>query len=119
LLAEQGGKSAGPEAEAAFQVMALELENGRFAWQWALTDWPESSPLLSQLLPHLSLFYLRRGRSLEAVAWLGRRLKVVAGAEPLAALLQHQLPNMKRRWGALFRRKSGCWPVCRRWKQPV
>lgn len=90
LLAEQGGKSGGAEAEAAFRVMALELENGRFAWQWVLVTWPESSPLLNQLLPPLSLFYLRRGRSLEAVAWLGEALETVAGAEPMAARLQHQ-----------------------------
>ena len=90
FMADRGSKSTGEEAEAAFRLMALELENGRFAWQWALTDWSATEPLLSQMLPHLSLFYLRRGRSLEALDWLAEALQTIAADHPLTARLHHQ-----------------------------
>jgi len=88
-VAAQGSKSAGPEAEAAFTRMALELENARLAWQWALEQWPDTEPMFNQLLPHLSLFYLRRGRSPEAITWLGEAQAVATGGR-LATRLQYQ-----------------------------
>lgn len=96
--AMQGSKSGGAEAETAFGMLALEVGNGRLAWQWALEHGPETEPLLSQLLPHLSLFYLRRGRSLEAVAWLAEALAVVNDG-PLAVRLQHQLAKHEEGMG--------------------
>ena len=101
FLAAEGSKSAGPEAEAAFRVLARELENGRFAWQWAVTRWPETEPILTRLLPHLSLFYLRRGRSLEAVNWLTEALAQMALANSglLTAQFQHQLAKHEEALG--------------------
>ncbi|MFO7684053.1 MAG: tetratricopeptide repeat protein [Chloroflexota bacterium] len=101
FLAAQGSKSAGPEAEAAFQKIALELENGRFAWQWALADWsqPAAEAILTQILPPLSLFYLRRGRSLEATAWLVEAIQSIMADGPLAARLQHQLAKHEEALG--------------------
>ncbi len=88
-MAVEGSKSDGPEAEAATGRLALDLENGRLAWQWGLEHCPDAEPLLRQLLPHLSLFYLRRGRSPEAMRWLAEA-RNVASAGSLAALLAHQ-----------------------------
>jgi len=98
-MAAQGSKRAGPEAEAAFQKIALELENGRFAWQWTLTGWPETDALLLQSLSPLSLFYLRRGRSLEAVGWLAEAIQAIEADGPLAARLQHQLAKHEEALG--------------------
>lgn len=120
LLAAQGAKSAGPEAEAALRLMALELENGRFAWQWALTGEPTAAPLLAPLLAPLSLFYLRRGRSLEAAAWLEEAMPVVEPAAQaslaaqLAAQLAHQLAKHEEalgRYDAAQARLLACLPA--------
>ncbi|MBK8990033.1 MAG: tetratricopeptide repeat protein [Chloroflexi bacterium] len=101
FMAAQGSKSAGAEAEAAFRLMALELENGRFAWQWALADWsqPAAEAILTQILPPLSLFYLRRGRSLEAVVWLAEAIQDIGAEGPLTARLQHQLAKHEEALG--------------------
>ncbi|MBX3055816.1 MAG: tetratricopeptide repeat protein [Anaerolineae bacterium] len=116
LLAAQGAKSAGPEAEAALRLMALELENGRFAWQWALSGEPTAAPLLAQLLAPLSLFYLRRGRSLEAAAWLEEAMPVVErdAQASLAAQVAHQLAKHEEalgRYDAAQARLLACLPA--------
>ena len=122
FMADQGSKSTGAEAEAAFRLLALELENGRFAWQWALADGsqPAAKTILTRILAPLSLFYLRRGRSLEAIIWLAETLQCVEvdGTEiavnPLTALLHHQLAKHEEalgRFGEAQSRLLTCLPT--------
>lgn len=106
FLVAQGTKFSGPDAETGFRLMAVELENGRFAWQWALSGWLQANAVLvmTQLLPHLSLFYLRRGRSLEAVNWLTEAVQHVETAptptdQLLLSHLHHQLAKHEEALG--------------------
>jgi tetratricopeptide (TPR) repeat protein len=100
----------------------LELENGRFAWQWALADGSQAAAetILTQILSPLSLFYLRRGRSLEAIIWLAETLQCVevdgieTAVNPLTALLHHQLAKHEEalgRFGEAQSRLLTCLPT--------
>lgn len=129
FVAAQGQTFSGPDAEAGLRLMALELENGRFAWHWALSQWPqaEAVSVLMTLLPHLSLFYLRRGRSLEAVAWLTGTVQQLESAtappeQHLLALLHHQLAKQEEALGRYTEAKTrllATLPVLAKAAQPI
>lgn len=113
FVAAQGQTFSGPEAETGLRLMALELENGRFAWHWALNQYPhaEAMSVMMTLLPHLSLFYLRHGRSLEAAAWLSGTVQQLEPAtapagQHLLAHLHHQLAKQEEALGRYTEAKT-------------
>lgn len=90
--------------EIAFAETALALENCHLAWQTWLEQWPDAAALhyLHQSLPHLSLFYLRRGRAQEGATWLAAawaQIENGAYPTPLAAHLAHQLAKQEEALG--------------------
>ncbi len=134
FLAAQGKTFSGPAAESGLRLMALEMENGRFAWTWALQQrahkqYPQAAAVsvMMTLLPHLSLFYLRRGRSLEAAAWLTGTVQQLepATAPPeqhLLAHLHHQLAKQEEALGRYAEAKVrllAALPVLAEAAQPV
>jgi predicted ATPase/DNA-binding SARP family transcriptional activator len=111
FLAEQDNRRDGGQAPLVFQETALEIENCRSAWEWLLADAPteDAIRLLWQSLPHLSQFYLRRGRYQEAVValnqareWCLASSQLDDGTPSLRALegrLEHQLAKHEEAMG--------------------
>jgi tetratricopeptide (TPR) repeat protein len=93
-LAQQSPKIHGPRQQTSLAQIALEIENARVAWQWAVAQ--GEAGLIEQSLPALSNFYLMRsrfqeGRDLFASAYISLS-KAESGSSPqrLAALLAIQ-----------------------------